>query len=101
MPHETEPTYIPNVEKEEMSFVELADQLDAMQAEKNEGRGVMHIRDIISYLRRGDIESAKAVARSEGDKTESYPDIKSFLEEHGLAERFDIHRLHNKFPTME
>lgn len=59
---------------------ELADKLEALQATKNDGRGVSCVRDIILYLRRNDIEGAKAVYDCDGDKIcGSYPDIDKMI----------------------
>ena len=60
-------------------YKELADQLDVLQKRENEGRGVSCVRTIIACLNRGDINGAKAVCKNDGDKIESYDDIKKFL----------------------
>ena len=65
----------------------LADKLDVLQAEKNDRRGVSCVRTLIMYLRRGDIDSARAVCMNEGDKIRSYPDIKQILEEELINEK--------------
>lgn len=57
----------------------VADELDVLQAKKNEGRGVSCVRTMITYLRRGEINLALAVRQVDGDKTRSYPDIEQFL----------------------
>lgn len=59
----------------------VADELDVLQAGKNDGRGISCIRTIIMYLRQGDIKSAICVRRNEGDKTRSYPDVEKYLNE--------------------
>ena len=59
----------------------VADELDALQASKNEGRGVSCVRTMVMYLRMGNITSAIAVRMIEGDKTRSYPDIEKYLNE--------------------
>ncbi|MDO8558206.1 MAG: hypothetical protein Q7S09_03395 [bacterium] len=66
----------------------LADRLDVLQAKKNEGRGVSCIRTLIVYLRRGDIDSARAVCLNESDKIKSYQDIKEILERELVKEDF-------------
>lgn len=71
-------------------YMELADQLDKMQAEKNKGIGVSCVREIVAYLRMGHIQSARAVAFTDGDKIENYPDIKQLLAEHGMVEEFRL-----------
>ena len=60
-------------------WLELADKLDALQALKNDGRGVSTVRGIIASLRRGDIAGARAEAMNDGDKIQSYPDIKDMI----------------------
>jgi len=70
---------MPVVEKS--AFEILADDLDAMQASKNGGRGVQSTKTLIVCLRRGDVEGAKAVARNEGDKILRYPDIRKKLQQ--------------------
>ncbi len=57
----------------------VADELDGLQAKKNQGRGVSCVRTMIMYLRQGNITSAMAVRQIEGDKTRSYEDIESYL----------------------
>ncbi len=67
--------------KRERNPVEiLARKLDALQSEKNGGRGISCIRTLIFYLDRGDIDSAKAVFLNESDKIRNYPDIKLLLD---------------------
>jgi len=66
----------------------LADKLDALQAEKNDGRGVSCVRTLIMYLRRGEIDTAKAVCLNESDKIRSYPDIQDVLEKELIKEKF-------------
>lgn len=57
----------------------VADELDALQAKQNEGRGVSCVRTMVFYLRQDNVVSALAVRQIEGDKTRSYPDIEQFL----------------------
>jgi len=66
--------------KEKNSFEELANQLDDLQKDKNGGRGVSCAQTIVFYLRRGDIQSAKAVCWNEADKIVNYPDIRKVLQ---------------------
>ena len=56
-------------------WLKLADKLDELQASKNDGRGVSHVRTIVAFLRAGRINEARAVCMNEGDKMRSYPDI--------------------------
>ena len=64
----------------EKNWNEIADELDLLQKDKNKGRGVTCVRDIIGCLRRGDIKSAKHIASWDHDKIANYPDIEDFLE---------------------
>lgn len=59
----------------EQSMQEAAEELDKLQATKNDGRGVSCVRTICDYLKRGDISSALAVAVNESDKLSNYDDI--------------------------
>lgn len=60
-------------------YKDLADQLDNLQKNENEGRGISCVRTIILYLNRGEIDTAKAVCKNEGDKISNYEEIKQFL----------------------
>ncbi len=59
-----------------------ADELDALQAEQNEGRGVCCVRSIVSCLRKHDGPCAKRVYQSEGDKIYQYPELQKWFEKH-------------------
>lgn len=63
----------------------LADELLALQETENSGRGFQTARTIASCLRGGDIERAKAVCNTEGDKIRNYPEIKTWLEEYVMG----------------
>ena len=65
---------------EDQLLTEKANELDTLQAEQNTGRGVSCIRGIVHCLRRGDINTAKRVYQSEGDKIREYPKIQEWLE---------------------
>lgn len=75
---EREPRFI---ETESIDCKEIAQQLESLQAKKNEGRGVSCVRTIISYLKNNDLDNAKAVCYNESDKLSSYPDIMDFIKE--------------------
>lgn len=72
-----------------------ADLLEQLQAKENDGRGITCVRSIVSYLRQGDWESAKAIRRNEGDKTRSYPEV-----EKALGEIFGC-RLHGMYACKD
>lgn len=57
----------------------LAKDLDLLQMNENEGRGVGCVKTIISCLQKGDVEEARAVCFNEGDKLEGYDKIKILL----------------------
>lgn len=77
----------PESKKEKSPAEILADKLDELQSTKNEGRGVSCVRTLIAYLRRGDIDSAKAVCFNEGDKIRNYPDIEEVLAKELMEEK--------------
>lgn len=53
--------------------------LRALESKQNDGRGVSCVRSVITYLERGDLESAQAVANTDHDKIRNYPEIANFL----------------------
>ena len=63
-----------------MELKELVEKLDEMQKSKNDGRGVSCVRNIVTYLHCGYVESAKQTARIESDKIRNYPDIYEFID---------------------
>lgn len=62
-------------------FDQLADQLDVLQGQQNDGLGVSSIQTLVMYLRRGDINGARAVCWNEADKIVSYPDIRKTIQQ--------------------
>jgi hypothetical protein len=66
---------------EAIDYNGLAEELDILQLNENDGRGINCVRDIISSLRRSDLEDAKAISYNEADKISSYPEVKKFLVE--------------------
>lgn len=63
----------------EKNYIEIADKLEQMQKDKNEGRGIDCIRTLSLFLRYDRYESACAVVNNEWDKISSYPDIAEYL----------------------
>lgn len=57
----------------------LAEQLDELQNQENNGRGVSCVKSALAYLRAGDLASAKQVCFHDADKISGYPKIKSFI----------------------
>jgi len=49
-------------------LLNLATDIDHLQATKNNGRGINCARSIVTYLRRGDESLAKMVYNTDGDK---------------------------------
>ena len=68
----------------------LADELDALQAKANSGRGICCVRTVIDCLRRGDYSGARAVVNNESDKIRSHLEIVAVLERTGLWHRIDF-----------
>lgn len=64
---------------EDKNWEEVADALDKLQASKNDGRGVNCVKDVVTFLRAGRINEAKAIATHDGDKISSYSDIESVI----------------------
>ena len=60
---------------------EQIDKLDELQSVECDGRGVTHIKTIVHFLRKGEVELAKNTYRIEGDKTRAYPKIEDYLRE--------------------
>lgn len=67
-----------------MKNYQIANKLDFMQNQKNNGRGISCIRTIVTFLDRDDFESARAVVNNEWDKIRSYKDIAQYLVEQKL-----------------
>lgn len=59
----------------------IADELEQLQADKNDGRGISCVQTIITYLKRGDLKNARNVCFNEADKISSHEDIRDFLKE--------------------
>ena len=68
-------------EKKKLSPEELVNELDRLQQEKNDGRGVTIIRSVITCLRNGRIREAQLGASWDHDKIRNYPDIEALLKE--------------------
>ncbi len=59
----------------------IADALDTMQASENGGRGVACVREVVRWLRKGDLRNARLAAEHDRDKIRSYPAILQFIQE--------------------
>lgn len=62
--------------KEQM--IQMAEELDVLQKDKNQGRGVSCVQHIVFELHKGNWESACAVATWDQDKIRNYEDIDIF-----------------------
>jgi hypothetical protein len=63
-----------------LKFLNLADELDKLQASKNKDRGVSCVQTLVCYLYTGDLDKAKAVYRNDGDKICCvYPDLDKMI----------------------
>lgn len=76
-------------EDTEMRVEAIADELEALQAEQNFGRGVACVRSIVNWLRDGNTDKALAEARWDWDKIRNYPDIAQAMIDHLLGENPD------------
>jgi hypothetical protein len=74
----------PNPEMERLQ--RLGAELQTLQAEKNDGRGVSCVRTVVTYLEMGKLDKAQAVCWNESDKMHSYPDIQKFIVENVFGE---------------
>ena len=75
----------------------LIDQLEELQAKENSGRGICCVRSIITWLRKEDLDSAKACTQNEWDKIRSYPLVARKLYEIFPEVREDHVRISKKF----
>ena len=68
----------------------IANQLDELQKLENNGRGVSCVKSAITYLKAGDIESAKQICRWDHDKIVNYPKLVEFIK-NNLFEKGEEH----------
>ena len=55
-------------------------ELRKLESEANEDRGVSCVKSIISYIERGDLQSARTVRVMDGDKLYQYPEIEEWMD---------------------
>ncbi|MBI2056470.1 MAG: hypothetical protein HYT37_03765 [Candidatus Sungbacteria bacterium] len=67
--------------KEQNPLQNLADRLDTLQQQENNGRGVSCVKTLVFYLQAGDIEKARAVCLNEADKIVNYPKIRKIIQQ--------------------
>lgn len=71
----------PETVPENQDIINIANELDILQAKENEGRGISCVKTIVAYLKMGKLEDARTICHTEHDKIVSYPTIKNFLKE--------------------
>lgn len=67
----------------------IALELDELQKKENDGNGVSCVRNALSYLKRGDFESARVVCSTDWDKIRNYPDLAKALEVKLMGKKMD------------
>ena len=69
--------------EKEMLFI--AEKLENLEKEKNNGRGIQCVKTVITCLKKEKLDTAKAVVSNEWDKISSYDDIAILPKEKGLV----------------
>jgi hypothetical protein len=71
---------------------ENINELDALQAKQNNGRGISCVKSIVLFLKLGQIATAIQIRSWDGDKITSYPEV-----EQKLTKMFGcrLHAIHN------
>lgn len=59
--------------------VKIANDLDGLQSVENDGRGVMCVKSMVTYLRRNQFAEAQGIYQVDGDKTRQYPALEAAL----------------------
>ena len=88
-PSEEDQPSVPLRERSPEEVVNFADRLEQIQAQENSGRGISAARDVVSLLRRGEVDKAEATVRGEWDKFE-YTDLAPVLIKAGLYTPIDF-----------
>jgi hypothetical protein len=57
----------------------LANELDELQKQENNGRGVSCVQSVVSSLRMGKLDEAKRICSWDGDKIINYPKLAEFI----------------------
>lgn len=63
---------------------QVANQLEALNATTNSGRGSSVCRSVVAELRRNDVAGAIAIASLDYDKVRQYPDMATLFKQVGL-----------------
>lgn len=68
-------------DKEMIPLEEMADKLNELQSVENDGRGISCVRTIITFLKLGDLASARQTAMWDHDKIVNYPLIMIYIKD--------------------
>jgi hypothetical protein len=72
-----------------MDLKKIAQELNLLQSQENDGRGVSCIRTIVSCLEQEDLDHAIAAYNVDGDKVANYPKCEKFIcESLGIEPRY-------------
>lgn len=61
------------------SHKNMADGLDDLQRSENDGQGITCVKQIVTYLRMGELEKAKGIYDNNKNEIENYSEINDFL----------------------
>jgi hypothetical protein len=64
-----------------------ADELNKLQEQHNDGRGISCVRQVVYFILNNDDTSAKAICITDWDKIANYPDVAAWLKNHHFAEQ--------------
>ncbi len=70
-----EQTKQPNIEH----LKTMASELDELQKQENNGRGVSCVRSAVAYLKMGNLEDARTICFTDHDKIINYPKLVEFI----------------------
>lgn len=57
----------------------IADELDEIQKQENNGRGVSCVQSVVSFLKMGRLEDAKTICFTDHDKIINYPVLVDYI----------------------
>jgi hypothetical protein len=57
----------------------IADELDDLQKKENDGRGVGCVRDVVLFLRDGQLSEARKICIWDSDKIRNYPNLVQYI----------------------
>jgi hypothetical protein len=64
---------------QEKDLKTIADELDQLQQQENNGRGVSCVRSVVDYLKAGQLDEAKRMCEWDHDKIRNYPKLVEYL----------------------